>query len=189
VTDRFDVCIPFTLIEECPLPNDWNNPRNYSDDVGDSGGPTMCGITHVEYDLWRKSHGLPVQDVRKMTHDEGFAIYKNSYWLPYCPNLPIGLDLQFFDSAVNMGSGRAVKLLQASLGVGVDGDWGPKTTAAVTLITPATLPGIIKDETNQRAATYRSFGGYARFGKDWIGRDYRIGKEALTMAGSKGATA
>lgn len=185
MTDRFLICLPFTLIEECPFPKDWGNHKNYSDDPGDSGGPTMCGITHTEYDLWRKGHGLPTQDVRKMSQEEGYAIYEVGYWLPHCPLLPPGLDLQFFDIAVNMGPNRAIKLLQGSLGVAPDGDWGPMTNAAVTLITPPTLPGIIKDETRRREAVYRSFGGFARFGKGWTARDQRIGAESLTMAGSK----
>jgi lysozyme family protein len=101
--------------------------------------------------------------------------------MPDCPNLPAGLDLQFFDTAVNMGSNRAVKLLQASLGLAADGDWGPLTQAAVVAITPATLPGIIKDETGLRLKTYQSFGGYREFGADWSRRDAEIGAEALKM--------
>ena len=110
---RFLACLPYTLIQECPLPSDWSNPRNYSDDPGDSGGATMCGITHREYDLWRKAHGLPTQDVRKLGKDEGYSIYWASYWLPHCAILKPGLDLFMFDTSVNMGSGRGVMLLQA----------------------------------------------------------------------------
>ena len=40
------------------------------------------------------------------------------------------LDLVHFDTAVNMGVGRAVRLLQASLGCGVDGAYGPATRKA-----------------------------------------------------------
>ena len=181
MTDRFLICLPFTLAQEDPVPNDWNNPRNYSDTPGDSGGPTFNGITHTEYDIWRKQQELPTQDIRKMTQDEGYAIYRQNYWMPDCPNLPAGLDLQFFDTAVNMGSNRAVKLLQASLGLAADGDWGPLTQAAVVAITPATLPGIIKDETGLRLKTYQSFGGYREFGADWSRRDAEIGAEALKM--------
>ena len=37
------------------------------------------------------------------------------------------LDLVQFDTAVNMGSGRAVRFLQRAVGCGVDGDFGPAT--------------------------------------------------------------
>lgn len=180
MTDRFDICIPYVLAEECPFPNDWSNHRNYSDDPGDSGGPTMCGITHREYDLWRRGHSLPVQDVIHITKVEGYEIYRVSYWLPHCPLLKPGLDLFFFDTAVNMGSTRAVKLLQASLGITVDGLWGPVTEGKATAITDA-VP-IIRDQETRRQRTYESFGGFARFGRGWLARDHKIGEVALQMA-------
>src|SRR5580693_1804292 len=177
MADRFLICLPWTLAQEDPVPNDWNNPRNYSDTPGDPGGPTFNGILHTEYDIWRKAHGLPTQDIRKMTQEEGYAIYENLYWLPDCPKLPVGLDLFFFDTSVNMGMNRAVKILQASIGATPDGDWGPKTSAAL-LLKSNNVPEIIKDETGLRAATYRSFGSFAEFGTDWIRRDQEIGAES-----------
>jgi lysozyme family protein len=188
MTDRFSICLPFTLAQECPYPDDWSRitgpglhgTGNYSDDAGDKGGPTMCGITHIEYNLWRKGHGLLTQDVRKMPQEEGYAIYRVSYWEPHCSNLAPGVDLFFFDTSVNMGSNRAVKLLQASLGVTPDGDWGPKTSAAMLLV--KSWPAIIKDEQGLRAKTYESFGAFRLFGQDWLRRDQEIGAEALKMA-------
>ena len=41
------------------------------------------------------------------------------------------LDVVQFDTAVNMGPGRAVRLLQQAVGCGVDGDFGPATQRAV----------------------------------------------------------
>jgi len=41
------------------------------------------------------------------------------------------LDLVQFDTAVNMGPGRAVRFLQQAVGCGVDGDFGPATERAV----------------------------------------------------------
>ena len=180
--DRFLICLPFTLAQECSFSNDWSNPKNFSDDAHDPGGATMCGITQREYDLWNKSHGLPTQDVRRMTAGEGQAIYRAGYWLPHCPALQAGPDLFFFDTSVNMGSHRAVLLLQASLGVEVDGDWGPVTTQAVSGCKD--WAAAIKDEENRRAAVYRSFGTFRWFGIDWIKRDQEIGAEALKMVGT-----
>ena len=177
--DRFDVCLPYILKEECPLPNDWPNPHNYSDDYGDPGGPTMCGITQREYDLWRKGHSLPTQDVIHIGKDEGYALYRIGYWLPRCPALPPGLDLFFFDTAVNMGSNRAVKLLQASLGITVDGIWGPVTDAHVAAIKNP-IP-ILKDEEKRRARLYESFGTFHLFGKGWLARDHHIASIAEGM--------
>lgn len=180
MTDRFDICIPYILAQECPYPNDWSNPKNYSDDVGDSGGPTMCGITHREYDLWRKGHSLPTQDVIHITQDEGYAIYRISYWMPHCPVLKPGLDLFFFDTAVNMGSTRAIKLLQASMGITSDGLWGPVTAGAVARIGNPT--SIIQDEEQRRKELYESFGAFRLFGKGWLARDAKMGQISVTMA-------
>jgi len=185
--DRFEICLPYILAQECPYPKDWSNHRNYSDDPGDSGGPTMCGITHREYDLWRKGHSLPTQDVIHITQDEGYAIYRISYWLPHCPSLKPGLDLFFFDTAVNMGSTRAIKLLQASLGITPDGLWGPVTSRAVAAIKDP-VP-IIYDEQQRRNAMYESFGAFHMFGKGWLHRDKTIGDVSASMAVDNRATA
>src|SRR5690348_13170891 len=127
--DRFHICLPFTLAQECPRPNDWSNPRNFSNDAHDPGGETMCGIIQREYTAYRKSKGLPSRDVRQLTREEGEEIYESSYWLPGCPKLP-GLDLCYFDEAVNAGPHTATVLLQRTLGVGDDGLWGPLTDLA-----------------------------------------------------------
>lgn len=104
---RFLICLPDTLIQECPLPTDWSNAANFSDDPHDPGGATMCGIIQVEYDAYRKSLSEPAQSVRLISQAEGYAIYQANYWQPHCPQLQAGLDLSFFDSAVNMGANRS----------------------------------------------------------------------------------
>ena len=59
------------------------------------------------------------------------AIYEEGYWLPPgCDLLQRRLDLVQFDTAVNMGVGRAVRMLQGALGCAVDGDFGPITREA-----------------------------------------------------------
>jgi lysozyme family protein len=184
--DRFPLCLPYVLQQEDNVYTgtdaDWTNPRNYDDDPDDPGGATMCGITHDDFDELRESQGLPFEDVRLMGKANGIAIYRNKYWFPFCPKLSAGLDLFFFDTNVNMGMRRAVMLLQASLGVTIDGGWGPITQAAVDAIKPQDIAGIITDEEGQRAVTYRSFGTFSRFGSDWIRRDQQIGAESLKMA-------
>ena len=176
---RFLACWPFTLIQECPVPGQWNNMRNFSNDAHDPGGETMCGIIQREYDIYRKSKGLPLQDVRHLTRDEGADIYYNSYWLPECPKLPAGVDLQFFDEAVNAGPGAATLILQKSLGIKADRVWGPKTEAAVKAITNSYA--VISAFTGYRQAYYRALRGFQYFGKDWIRRAVEIGAEAIKM--------
>lgn len=179
MTDRFDICLPFTLAEECPHPNDWSNPRNFSNDAHDPGGETMCGIIQREYDSYRRSCGEPVRDVRNLTQDEGHVIYQQNYWEPHCDSLPVGLDLCFFDAAVNEGAVEAIRILQVALGIENDGQWGPQTTAAVAGIKDA--PGTICAFTARREAVYRSLNGFQYFGRDWLARSARIQTAALNM--------
>jgi lysozyme family protein len=176
---RFAACWPFTLIQECPHPEDWSNPRNFSNDANDPGGETMCGITQREYDAYRKGKRLPVQDVSKISRDEGADIYYNSYWLPECPKLPPGLDLQFFDEAVNAGPSAATLLLQRALGITADRMWGPQTEAAVKAITNSYA--VVSAFTARREAYYRALPGFKYFGTDWIRRSVQIGNEATQM--------
>jgi lysozyme family protein len=181
MADRFLVCLPFTLAQECPYPNNWTDPRNFSNDAHDPGGKTMCGIIQREYDAYRKSCGEAVRDVRQLTQAEGEDIYRDSYWIPECPKLPPGLDLQFFDEAVNAAPSEATKVLQHVLGVPVDGEWGSQTGAAVAAI-GARAPTIVGAFTARRLAVYQEMKGFQYFGTDWTRRTQEIGARALRMA-------
>lgn len=179
---RFKSCLPFTLRQECPHPDDWSNRLNFSNDAHDPGGKTMCGIIQREYDTYRKSHGLPTQDVRYLSMDEGHDIYFNSYWMPHCPQLPAGLDLCLFDANVNEGCTEGTKILQAAIGCANDGEWGPATAEAVASITHPQI--IINAFTNRRQTVYRMMTGFQYFGTDWLRRSKEIGASALIMAGA-----
>src|SRR5690606_24015031 len=77
-------------------------------------------------------HGLPHAHVRHITDADVHAIYEADYWLPpRCDLLFEPLTLVQFDTAVNMGPGRAVRFLQAAVACAVDGDFGPGTLEAV----------------------------------------------------------
>jgi lysozyme family protein len=181
MTDRFDICLPFTLIQECPLPADWSNPKNFSNDKHDPGGETMCGITQREYDADRKHSGEVCQDVKLITQTEGEAIYRQSYWMPDCPALPAGIDLVHFDSSVNEGCTEATRILQFVLGIKVDGLWGPQTAAKVAAIQSRDVPSIIRTHTARRKHVYGEMKGFKYFGEDWLQRSTEIGAEAIKM--------
>lgn len=184
MTDRFLICLPFTLAQECPHSEDWSNPKNFSNDAHDPGGKTMCGIIQREYDIYRKHEGLPTQDVRKLSESEGHDIYMTNYWFPHCPNLAIGLDLCFFDTAVNMGTTEAIKVLQAALGIDNDGDWGPATQKAVDAANARPYTAI-QAFSARRHAVYQMMSGFQYFGDDWTRRTNEIEKAALKMVASQ----
>ncbi len=87
----------------------------YSNDPDDPGGATMKGITHAEYDAWRKTHGQSVRPVSQIADEEVAAIYRTNYWDAMgCEELPAGFDLCVFDAAVNSGVARAKEWLAAA---------------------------------------------------------------------------
>ena len=89
----------------------------YVNHPADPGGATNKGVTQAVYDTWRKAQGLAARDVRQLLDDELHAIYENGYWTPpRCHQLQNPLDLAQFDTAVNMGVGRAVRFLQTAVG-------------------------------------------------------------------------
>jgi lysozyme family protein len=181
-TDRFPICLPFTLKEECPVPENWSDPKNFSNDPNDPGGRTMCGITNGEYADWLNKQHLPVLDVTKITQVQGYTIYHDSYWAPYCPSLLTGLDMEFFDESVNEGQDEAIKILQYVLGLQNDGIWGPKTKAAVAAIKSAQVVSLVQSVTARRHVVYEETNGYVYYHADWEARAARIGAIALTMA-------
>ena len=103
----------------------------YVNHPDDPGGATNKGVTQEVYDGWRVQRGLATRPVQQIEDDELRAIYETGYWMPpHCDLLRSQLDLVQFDTAVNMGVGRAVRFLQASVGCAVDGQFGPRTEGA-----------------------------------------------------------
>jgi lysozyme family protein len=177
ITDpRFLACIPATLAQECPFPNDWSNPKNFSDDSNDPGGATMDGITQGEFTRDCQINGWLLVPVIQITQDQGYFIFYNNYWLPNCPKLPPGLDLCSFDTNVNQGPTQSTRILQFALGVSVDGIWGPLTDAAVKAIT--SVPAVIEAFTAERERVYEETRNYDIFGTDWMRRAQEIGTAA-----------
>lgn len=174
-TDKqFEKCLPDILVQE----------GGYSNDPHDPGGMTMYGIIQREYDADRTAWGLPTQWVKNISPEEYRTIYYTKYWLPYCPKLEAGLDLEFFDLAVNGGPHRAIITLQRVLNITDDGQWGPETDEAVTtLIAAGNIPLAIQEYKIQREAFYRSLGTFKYFGTDWIRRSEQIEKQAEAMEG------
>jgi len=166
---NFEKCLPPTLLEE----------GGYSNDAHDPGGMTMMGIIQREYDLKRRQWGLPTQWVKNISKDEMRTIYYTDYWMPYCPSLPPGLDLEFFDFDVNGGQHRAVVTLQRALILTDDGQFGPKTLDAVTTLGAAgNVLKAIEAFKEEREKFYRSLSTFRYFGTDWIRRSEEIEKQA-----------
>ena len=158
----FEASLPFVLRWE----------GGFVDHPNDPGGRTNKCVTQKVYDAWRKRQGLPVRDVKRLDDTELHRIYESGYWIPpHCDRLARQLDLVHFDTAVNMGPGRAVRFLQKAAGCGVDGDFGSQTEKAVQACRPGDL---IASYCATREAYYRELvrrnASLGVFLKGWLNR-------------------
>ena len=96
----------------------------YVNDKSDSGGETKYGISKKAY---------PGIDIKSLTLEDAKAIYKKFYWDKIKGNEINNQRIAeiIFDTAVNMGVRRAVKIAQSCLGVKVDGIVGNETIEAL----------------------------------------------------------
>ena len=110
--------------------------KSETDIAADHGGLTgYSGITDTEFQLYLKHSGQISRDISTMTPIDAAAIMAGNYWSPgYCDALPTGLDFCHFQWCVNHGAHGAGFILQKALGVMVDGDIGPQTLDAISLI-------------------------------------------------------
>lgn len=169
-TRCFETSLPFILRWEGGL----------VDNRSDRGGKTNQGITQRVYGVWRQRQGKTQRDVELLEDSEMREIYQAGYWLPpRCDLLDSSLDLVQFDTAVNMGVGRAVQFLQAAIGCGVDGHFGPGTQQAVTECDQGTTLGTYCD---LREKYYRGLvakdATQAIFLKGWMNRLNALRSEA-----------
>lgn len=153
----------------------------FADLAGDPGGATNHGVTLATWAGW-VGHPVTIADMEALTVADVTPLYQADFWnVSHCPDLPSGVDLMVFDTAVNQGVGRGVRTLQKALGVNPDGAWGPITEAALA----ASPPSLIIDEIAKvRTAYYESLPTFSRFGKGWLNRVARTQGIAHQMAGA-----
>ena len=118
--ENFDHAIKETL----------ENEGGYVNDPDDPGGETKFGISKRSY---------PDLDIKNLTLDDAIDIYQKDFWEKpgYDQIIPKKVAAKVFDLAVNMGPGRAGKLLQQAINetatekLKVDGVVGLRTARAV----------------------------------------------------------
>jgi len=144
----------------------------------DPGGMTNLGVTKKVWETWVK-HPVDEAEMRALTPEMVGPLYKTNYWdACHCSDLPRGADYAVFDAAVNMGSGRAAKLLQAALGVTADGSIGRATIAAATAADPVEL---LEAFSLGKEAFYQSLPTFGVFGKGWLNRVAHVQDAAEQM--------
>lgn len=148
-----------------------NNPK-------DPGGMTNLGCTKAVWEEW-VGHPVDEKTMRGLTPAHVEPLYKRKYWDKVAgDDLPSGIDYLCFDTAINSGPGRAIKLLQSCVGATVDGALGPKTLEAVKA---ADLPSLIQHYAEARLAFLQDLPTWDTFGKGWGRRVAEVEQTAFTM--------
>jgi len=125
----FRECLDFVLDHE----------GGYSNNKADSGGETKYGISDkrdgkIDGKADLNSDGFGDVSIRYLSPEEAGVIYKRDYWeASNCELIHGALRLWLFDTAVNCGVYRAVKMLQNAAGAFADGRMGSVTARLVNV--------------------------------------------------------
>lgn len=138
-------------------------------DKHDAGGETNFGISKRSY---------PNVDIKNLTRDGAIAIYYKDFWLtgPYGGIADSALACKVFNTSVNAGQSRAIKLLQQAANaqgshLTVDGLAGPKTIAAINAMhAPSVLAAYREAQEAFYLAIIARDPTQAKFKNGWIKR-------------------
>ena len=174
--ENFDDALQHLLKSEGGFTND---PRDLGNKLPDGrAGCTMLGVTQASWEAFIGKR--TTQDkMRLLTPKDVAPIYRKKYWdMVKGDDLPSGLDYLMFDFAVNAGPGRAIKVMQESLGVTADGVIGRITMKAIADADPEEQ---IKKFSDAKEAYYRSLKTFETFGKGWLNRVAEVKGHASKM--------
>lgn len=170
---NFEKCLSITLSWEGGYVN---HPR-------DPGGETNMGITRHTYESWL-GRSVTTEEMKNLTYKDVAPIYRRNYWdVCRCDDIPLGIDLQVFDLAVNAGTRRAARYLQELIpGCSVDGAIGPITISMLHDHVVKNGPKIvIQSYMYRRQKFYESLKTWPTFGRGWTNRNNEVYLESLKM--------
>lgn len=171
MNSNFDKCLELLLVHEGGFVN---HPQ-------DPGGMTNLGVTKKVWEEW-VGHDVNEKEMRNLTLTMVAPLYKRKYWDACRANeLVLGLDYCVFDIAVNSGVGRAIKLLQSSVGATPDGGYGSITVALVKKAEQEPEK-LIETLCAKRLEFLESLKAFPTFGKGWSRRVAEVKEKALEMA-------
>jgi lysozyme family protein len=155
----FDRAFDFTLKEE----------GYYSNDPMDPGGETKYGIS-------KRAH--PNVDIANLTLKDAKSIYYGEYWKPIeaVAEVHPALAMVLFDTAVNLGTGTAIRMLQKAVSVREDGMLGPVTLSALSHNRDVVIVSLLRN----RIMYYISRPHWDRFKNGWISRVIRLTAEVYS---------
>lgn len=172
-TPDFDKSFKFVL-EKC-------EGVKYTDLAADNGGATKFGLSDMADGVKDgKYRGIPI---KTMTLEQAKVCFLNDYWkAAHCDLLVGWLALVVYDTSVNQGPGRSIRILQQALGVVSDGQFGVKTLMAANGYRACTRGGkekLLAKLLAIREDRYRVHEDWPTFGKGWLNRLKKVRQEAL----------
>jgi lysozyme family protein len=171
MNSNFEKCLEMLLIHEGGFVNHKDDP----------GGMTNLGVTKKVWEEW-VGHDVSEKEMRNLTPTMVASLYKRKYWdACRADELVSGLDYCVFDVAVNSGVGRAIKLLQQTVGATPDGGYG-SITAALVKEAEKDPEKIISLFSSRRLEFLESLKAFPTFGKGWSRRVAEVKEKALEMA-------
>ena len=154
----------------------------YVRDPHDPGGCTNLGITLGTFRAHLNPGGT-CADLKKLSWAQAAEVYRRGYWRPARgPDLPAGVDLLVFDTAVHAGPGRALRLLQAALGVP---ETGALDGASWTALAATDAEDLVRTLVVQRLAWLRRLKTWPRFKNGWTNRVLAARDAALALIAEK----
>jgi len=140
----------------------------WSDNPADPGGATMKGITLEVYRAWKRNPYITKEELKAISDADVHDLYKQKYWdVCHCDDLPAGIDYAVFDASVNMGVGRAAKLIQEAANCAPDGIIGQGTLNAIKM---QDGKSILDKFAALKEKFYRSLSTFPTFGNGWLNR-------------------
>lgn len=131
----------------------------YVNDPDDPGGETNWGISKRSY---------PHLDVKNLAREKAVQIYWEDFWVPLqADDIPDGVAYQLLDFAINSGIRQAIKAYQRALGVDDDGNFGPKSQFASSIMSETDQIMLVLAE---RLEFMTNTKNWPRHGKGWARR-------------------
>lgn len=151
------------------------NEGGYVNDPDDPGGETIWGVSRRSFPNFNGGN------FKDATREQAIELYRTEFWQKVsADSLPMLMQFQATDFAVNCGISTAIRKIQTAAGVADDGHFGPVSFAAMKAMNPAALTfRFFAEELDYR----RKLSGWAKYGSGWTARvanDMRFAAVDLT---------
>ncbi len=173
------VAMTFDIEGRDKLSDDREDPGNWT------GGKVGVGIFRGT--RWGFSAAsFPDLDIQNLTEDHATGMAFAEFWMPAkCGVMAPRLAVLMFDAAFQHGVEGATKMLQAALGLHVDGVLGVDTGKAIVRLAAADASSIREASISfqaQRAMHMAGQSSWARIGESLAGRLMRVMTEAVEIS-------